>query len=196
MPTTWDAEITARIGREVRRIREDRGWSGQHISDRTAQLGHSVGRATISELENGKRRNIAVAELLVLAASLEVAPGLLLFPEYPDGVTTALPGIETRAASAFEWLTGGDLVGREPETKTITVFPNSTEALVKLVREREELETAVTSLWQFIDPTRLNEKQAEDWDRYMAKFNSYQRRIYELGGTVTMDSEEFENGNG
>ncbi|MFD4368986.1 helix-turn-helix domain-containing protein [Rhodococcus sp. NPDC058521] len=103
---TWDENTTARIGEAVKAARSARGWSAKALADRTAQLGHAVGRATISELETGRRRNIAVAELLILGAALEVPPLQLLYPDLPEGRVDVWPGREVTSHEAVEWVAG------------------------------------------------------------------------------------------
>lgn len=85
----WGKEQAARIAGEVRRLREPH--SAQWLSDRTAELGHTVSRAVITDLENGRRKYVTTAELIVLAEALQTAPIALLYPPpYNDGVE-ALP---------------------------------------------------------------------------------------------------------
>ena len=40
-----------------------------------------ISRSAISELENGKRKSISIAEVFILAAALDVPPVLLVFPQ-------------------------------------------------------------------------------------------------------------------
>ena len=106
MATNWDEGSTQRIGGVVRQLRTGRGWSAKALADRTTEIGHSVGRATISELETGKRRNVSVAELVALAAALDVPPVALLYPDLPDGEVEVLPGFDVSHIEAVQWFSG------------------------------------------------------------------------------------------
>lgn len=108
MPATeggqWEQSRTRQIGAEVKRLRGKR--SAQHVANRTAELGYPIGRATISELEVGRRKSISVAELFVLAAALEVSPIVLLFPGLPDADVEVLPNDVHDAWQCAEWTAG------------------------------------------------------------------------------------------
>lgn len=62
------------VVRNVRRLRDRRGWSAQDLAGQTAQAGHHVPRSTLANLENGRRRVVTVDELAALAAALSVDP--------------------------------------------------------------------------------------------------------------------------
>jgi transcriptional regulator with XRE-family HTH domain len=81
--------------------------SAQALADRCAELGHPLDRSVIAKLEKGYRATVTLADLLALAAALEVSPLLLLLPfgEAEDAVE-ALPGRTVNPAEAYEWITG------------------------------------------------------------------------------------------
>jgi transcriptional regulator with XRE-family HTH domain len=107
---SWAARITRTVAGEVRRYRREHGLSAQQLADRCANLGVDVSRATIADLENGRRAAISVAELLALAAALEVAPVLLVFPLGRQETVEALPGRDVPTWEAAMWFCGdGDL---------------------------------------------------------------------------------------
>lgn len=54
--------------------------SAQWLADKTGELGYQVSRTTISDLENGRRRYVTTAELVVLALALDTAPIALMYP--------------------------------------------------------------------------------------------------------------------
>lgn len=103
MSKTWADEMTARTASEVKRLRG--GRSGQWLADRTRELGYPISRTTISELENGKRGHVTVAELLVLAAALDTAPALLMYPAPFGEPVDVLPDVvPLPPTSAIGWL--------------------------------------------------------------------------------------------
>lgn len=108
MTQEWSQQIVDRVGREVRRIRGAArpALSAQALSDRTAELGHPISRAVISDLETGRRRGLDVADLMVLAAALRVAPVQLLFPDLPRGTVSVLPDLDQESHDAVRWFGG------------------------------------------------------------------------------------------
>ncbi|MET8138171.1 helix-turn-helix transcriptional regulator [Streptomyces sp. NPDC005251] len=57
-----------------------RGETVPAVSDRCAALGANIPRTVISNIENGRRTNVSVAEVLALASALGQAPAALVFP--------------------------------------------------------------------------------------------------------------------
>lgn len=118
----WPAELTRLIAGEIRRYRNERGLSGQQLADRCARFGLEISRATITDLENGRRVSMTVAELLVLAAALEVSPLLLVVPLGLREDMEILPGLTVNAWDAAKWIGGGcqaiiELAGDGPAFK-------------------------------------------------------------------------------
>jgi transcriptional regulator with XRE-family HTH domain len=66
-----------RLGRNVRRLREAKGWSQEDYADRAG-----IHRTYVSDIERG-RRNPTITVVEKLAAPLEVASGRLL--DEPEG---------------------------------------------------------------------------------------------------------------
>jgi 8-oxo-dGTP diphosphatase len=91
---------------EIRRYREERGMSAQHLADRCAALGLDISRSTLADLENGRRVTMNVAELLVLASALDVPPLLLIVPLGRAEATEILPGDTVDTWRAAKWLIG------------------------------------------------------------------------------------------
>ena len=65
-------DIRQRLGRNVRRLREEKGWSQEDYADRAG-----IHRTYVSDIERGKR-NPTVTVVEKLAGPLEVAAGRLL----------------------------------------------------------------------------------------------------------------------
>lgn len=100
----WQKEMTQAIGRRVKKLRGKTTVLG--LQKRTEELGFRVSRSAISELETGKRNSISVAELLVLAAALEVPPLFLIWDNYPEGEAEMLPDFRVEAFDAHQWASG------------------------------------------------------------------------------------------
>lgn len=104
----WELEQAHRVGREVQRLRKlpDRNWSAQQLAERTDKLGLKMTRQAISDLENGRRRYITTAELIVLAAALNTSPVALAYPGPYNQQVEILPGKETTEYDAAQWFSG------------------------------------------------------------------------------------------
>lgn len=75
---TWSSRLTRHIAAQIRYRRRQRKWSAQRLSDECANLGLDFPRSTLADLENGRRANISVAELLAVASALKISPADLL----------------------------------------------------------------------------------------------------------------------
>ena len=64
-------DIRVRLGQNVRRLREAKGWSQEDYADRAG-----IHRTYVSDIERG-RRNPTIAVVEKLAAPLGVTPGEL-----------------------------------------------------------------------------------------------------------------------
>lgn len=166
--------MTAKIGSEVQRLRGDRSllW----LETRTAELGHKVARSGLSQLENGNRKSISVAEWLVLAAALNTAPILLLFPAYPDGIVEYLPGLEDRAIRAASWVEG-----------TSTFMAVSEEIIYiknQLVEVAQERENALSRALKMMDE-HGDLDESITW--FMETVQRLEQTIESLGGSVAKE---------
>lgn len=65
-------DIRTRLGQNIRRLREERGWSQEEYADRAG-----IHRTYVSDIERG-RRNPTVTVVEKLARPFEVQPGQLL----------------------------------------------------------------------------------------------------------------------
>lgn len=102
---SWPAKLTSTIGREVRRLRQERGLTAAELSGACAALGMEVPSRTITNWETGKRATIAVTDLLVVAEALNVPPISLLFPLGQDDRVEVLPGRDAAMWDAVAWFT-------------------------------------------------------------------------------------------
>jgi transcriptional regulator with XRE-family HTH domain len=102
----WELELSGRVGVAVQTRRKALKLTAQQLAERTKALGYPVTRVAISKVEGNTRSGkLDVAELLVLAAALELPPAALLFPDVLGDIE-ALPGKPTRGLSTFGWLMG------------------------------------------------------------------------------------------
>ena len=146
----WSVQLTRNVATEVRYWRERRGMTAQQLAKRTAQLGFEIPRSVIANLENNRRDIVTVAELLILAAALDVPPVLLVAPVGRARAQEVLPGVQTSPWRARGWIHGAV----EPE------YPGFSAALWQqsrrvialydvhrlLVREHQQLERRIKQL--------------------------------------------------
>jgi transcriptional regulator with XRE-family HTH domain len=152
---TWEVEQAKRIGRAVKVLREPR--TGQWLANRTAELGMKMTRQTVTDLENGRRRYVTTAELTVLAAALNVAPIVLLYPgpDYGEYIEV-LPNVSDRKISAVQWFSGirdhgySDASGAEQASVRAEYRENIKH--LELWRELVETQRKISSITL---PTRL-----------------------------------------
>jgi transcriptional regulator with XRE-family HTH domain len=111
----WQTRLTRLIAAAIRRRREAGKLSAQQVADRCDRLGFPVPRSVIANLENGRRESLSVAELLTLAAALEVAPLELLVPLGREPDAEILPGIHVPTWDAAQWVAGDRVLERDPE---------------------------------------------------------------------------------
>jgi transcriptional regulator with XRE-family HTH domain len=104
--SSWPARLTRSIAGQVKRHRTKSDISAQQLSEACAKLGLEIPRSTIADLENGRRASISVAELLVLARALGVAPLLLVFPVGSEAESEVLPGELRSPFRAALWAAG------------------------------------------------------------------------------------------
>jgi transcriptional regulator with XRE-family HTH domain len=80
--------------------------SAQQLAERCEQLGLSIPRPVLSNLENGRRESVTLAELLVLAAALDVSPIALIVPLGLEEDLEVLPRLTVTAWDAAKWIDG------------------------------------------------------------------------------------------
>lgn len=90
------------VARNVRDLRNARGWSARELSERCTAAGTSIERSVLANLENGRRASVTVDELDTLATVFGVLTHELLAepkPRKPVNVGTGMP--ETSHLEAF-----------------------------------------------------------------------------------------------
>lgn len=97
--------MTVMISERVRRYRKERGLSAEQLSAGCNALGLPISRNMLANFETGRWSSVSVAELLVIAMALDVAPMALLFPHNAIPVEV-LPGRRTDSFAAICWFTG------------------------------------------------------------------------------------------
>lgn len=132
----FQIDQAVRVGQAVKALRGR--VSAQALSDRTADLGLRVPRSTIADMETGRRRHVAVHELLMLAAALGTTPSdLLTHGTMPSGWSQWLPERELRGEDVAAWW-GGRMPSAVLPPVVGTPRDPEREQLSDLVRQRAE----------------------------------------------------------
>lgn len=179
----WQQAQVDRVGEAIKSLRGDR--SAQWLSDVTEELGCRVGRSTISDLENGRRKYVALHELVMLAAALGTSPAALLtFGSVPDGELELLPGRTVNGIDAVDWIGGGRLNRFSPSAAGLPQDHEQTAQLITAARERRRvnstlIETQLGGLAEYPDPALVPALK----DRLSGLIS----RIRELGGVINGD---------
>jgi len=139
----WPARVAATVAREVRRYRESQRpkMSAQQLSDRTAELGMPIPRSVLANLESGRRETVSVAEIMVLAAALGVAPIELMCPVGFDKQIEILPGRMLDPMGAMHWFTGELKLDATDAVTTVRQPGRGEESSTYLLEYHDELIT-------------------------------------------------------
>lgn len=126
----WSKSIASRVGERIGSIRKAKTprVSAQALSDTYAGFGYAIPRSVIANLENGRRDDVSVAELMVLGRALGVPPALLVFSVGESDWEEFLPGHSGSPYDALKWFAG---FGPVPTGRGFTTPPSDTDALIE-----------------------------------------------------------------
>jgi transcriptional regulator with XRE-family HTH domain len=117
----------------------------------------------IANLENGRRETISVAEMLVIAAALDVPPVLLIADVGREESTEILPGVESSSWLARGWILGAaDPVRYSPQDSHR--WRDARRAIILydihkiLVREHQQMRIRLKRLKDSIDARDLGDE--------------------------------------
>ncbi|GES30979.1 helix-turn-helix transcriptional regulator [Streptomyces angustmyceticus] len=105
----WVDQVMATVAGEVRRRRRELGWSAQDLADKCEEIGHPIPRNVIANMESGRRSNLPLVDVMVLAEALNTPPICLVYPVgYVDQVQRLPLQHPTSTLNALHWFTGED----------------------------------------------------------------------------------------
>ena len=70
----WVDQVMSTVAGEVRRRRKEAGWSAQDLADKCEEIGHPIPRNVIANMESGRRSNLPLVDVMVLAEALNTPP--------------------------------------------------------------------------------------------------------------------------
>src|SRR5262245_36734279 len=103
---TWEQQLTRSVADAIKYWRKERGMTAKDIELETERLGYRVPKSVIVNLENERRGSISLAELLVVAAALDVPPILLIVSLGRVKSMEILPGTPVTPWEARGWIHG------------------------------------------------------------------------------------------
>ncbi len=181
-PQNWAEEQAARIAAEVKRLRGVQRRSAQWIADRTAELGYTVTRPVIADLESGRRKYVTTAELMVLARALNTTPIALLYPAPLSGNSIeVLPNVNGSKTFALQWFSG-EVETPSPEVCDDPDRYRDNLAPVEAARKVSELENQKLTLMKV-----FSGRSEDKWDeasKVVPEITRIQREIDRLRGTA------------
>lgn len=156
----WQARLTQVVAGEVKRYRKERRLSAQQLADRCEQLGLSIPRPVLSNLENGRRESVTLAEVLILARALDVSPTLLLAPVGRQETVEVLPGRYIAPWDVVRWLDGEVQLRETADGITAVLDPDAEDDPLLLFRWHRTLVVRWTGAQRaFVDPP----DQRDEW---------------------------------
>ncbi len=172
----------ARVADGIKRARGAR--SAQWLADRTSELGSPITRAQIANYESGRKKSLDIAELVVIAAALDVPAITLLYPDLPDADVEVLPGQHVSSIVAMLRFSGE--LDRTPTSDL--------GRLAMLSRRRFQRQIHHQAAVAFLD--KLAEENPEEFtaDRVLSvadeldELREVNRQIREIPGAVVDDA--------
>ncbi|MGV0746258.1 helix-turn-helix domain-containing protein [Mycolicibacterium sp. XJ870] len=182
----WQTELAARVGDAIRRARKRREWTAVDLSRRCHELGYPISRVAISKIESNSRAGkLDLAELIAIAAALDVPPVGLVFPDLPDGLVNVVPvGDPVPSIEAMRWFCG------EVELPPVSGM----SALVHSARERRRIERSldigISLLKRQSAGDREEQEHLETLGNLADQIRALDQQMRSLGGVVKEEEPE------
>ncbi|MFJ2771732.1 helix-turn-helix domain-containing protein [Streptomyces sp. NPDC087300] len=137
----WVDHIKITVAAEVRRRRKELRMSAQDLADACAELGHPIPRNVIANMESGRRANLPLVDVMVLAKALNTPPICLIYPVGYVEEVQQLPFTDaTSTLRALSWFTGeGRELGADDDMLRYFRAHHAAEQTVMTARQDEEL---------------------------------------------------------
>ncbi len=188
MDQDWVDDLHRRIAAAIKHARGAR--SAQWLADETERLGFPISRAAIANYESGRKKGLDVAELLTLAAAMQIPPLALIFPDLPDGPVELLPNVTTTSWDAAAWFSGE---APSPLSDDETPSPTREYSLLRAVRERRAQLASIAQFHQWLNDIVARNKGALKSDD--PDMRAFKQQLEKLRDEVaSLESTIRENG--
>ncbi|MEJ1230771.1 MAG: helix-turn-helix domain-containing protein [Galbitalea sp.] len=177
-----DFRTATTVGARIAALRKARGFASTKALAE-AIPGDSVTESILQNIEANRKNDLAVAQLLNIAAALRVSPLFILAPlgsphEHLD-LPNITPDVAEMSVAEFDaWVSGLTDGGYRPVTADELSERTQLEALRELLaqrRERHRLETIIELSKD--DGSSVAEPQ---WDNFQSRLDETNRRIRQL----------------
>lgn len=197
----WASELAEAFGKAVRVYRENLNLSAVQLSNRTREQGYPITRATIAKIESNSRSSkIDVAEILTLAAALEVSPRDLMFSGYPKREFRAIPRVKMTVEAAEEWFCNsfgyneydGLHQPKLTQTKVMeTAIEDFNRAKNAMLTRYSFEKFPRSNSWQITAPSFTSANELAPWiktdlEMEYEQLKSLQEKVIRLGGFVDL----------
>lgn len=185
----WASELAEAFGKAVQLYRKKLRLSAVQLSNRCAEIGYPITRATLAKIEtNGRNSKVDIAEVLTLAAALEVTPAALMFPGAPARTFRATPRTPMTSAGASEWFIGSPAYNefeqlhtpRITQTKELTQAIDDYESAIRGFENRHTIEEAGTAGTFYLADMTAEKNSQEVGPFTRASLSQEYRQISEL----------------
>ena len=177
-----DFKTATTVGARIAALRKARGFnSAKALAD--AIPGDSITESILQNIEANRKNDLAVAQLLNLAAALKVSPLFILAPlgsphEHLD-LPNITPDVAAMSVAAFDaWVSGLTGGAYRPTTADEMSERTQLEALRELLaerRERRRLETLIS-----LSRDEGSSVSEPEWDDFHVRLDETDRRIRQL----------------
>jgi transcriptional regulator with XRE-family HTH domain len=180
-----DFRTATTVGARIAALRKARGFASTKALAE-AIPGDSVTESILQNIEANRKNDLAVAQLLNIAAALRVSPLFILAPlgsphEHLD-LPNITPDVATMSVAEFDaWVSGLTDGGYRPVTADELSERTQLEALRELLTERRALRRFqnIIELEKEI-PATADGATAAEWDNTELRIEETKRRISQL----------------
>jgi transcriptional regulator with XRE-family HTH domain len=180
-----DFRTATTVGARIAALRKARGFASTK-SLAEAIPGDSVTESILQNIEANRKNDLAVAQLLNIAAALRVSPLFILAPlgsphEHLD-LPNITPAVADMSVAEFDaWVSGLTNGGYRPVTADEMSERTQLEALRELLAERRELRRLqVTIDLEAELPATMDGAPVSEWDTTELRIEEIKRRISQL----------------
>lgn len=145
------------LAERVRQYRKAGELRQEDLADRTGQLGRRLSQATLASFEAGGTRaaKASLADVLVLAAALDVPPPLLFLPLGDDEEVEVAPGLVVHPHIALDWVAGDDDLRSAVPWPSVEAWERNALP-IRLFRGLRKRQDAVHTAEALDDPVRVD----------------------------------------
>jgi transcriptional regulator with XRE-family HTH domain len=181
------------LARKVRYYRESQDLRQEDLAERMTELGWPMNRVTVAKIEAGGTRaaNVSVAEMLVLAAALDVPPLLLFLPlgdveDMTIGTETVHPHL------VLDWVAGDtSFVMGNRRVRNQTAWFRNAQPLF-LFRQLRELQNTVQRAWPHESLAPVPHRSQEQADEALAQLAKHLEYMRQAGLSVPEMPDEWQ----